>query len=161
MVKSPQQFENLLLANKHVIYFIIKSFPIDDFYHDDLFQDISLKAWKNFDKFRQESTFTTWICTIARFTTIEKMRRLQEQSSRLRQYFLYYETTDSHIDTPYIEYNLPPIESLTEVDKRTLELRIQGLPFKSISAITGEPINRLITRMHRIKQKLSKEINTN
>ena len=35
-------------------------------------------------------------------------------------------------------------------------MRIDGLSFEQISAITAEPVGRLLTRMHRIKARLAK-----
>lgn len=65
-------------------------------------------------------------------------------------------------DEPYAEDEHPAYESvidtLSNTEYKTLHMRIQGLTFAEISDITGEPINRLLIRMHRIKNRLQKSI---
>lgn len=154
------QFAALLLSNKKLIFKILNSHIQDQGCHDDLFQEISLKAWECYDDFKGKSKFSVWLAQIAKFTVIDKLRRLQAHANRISKYNVFYEITTSLIDEPYSERSLPIIDSLSEVEKRTLQMRIEGLTFNEISQITGEPINRLLIRMYRIKERLSKSLKT-
>lgn len=152
------QFGSQLIKNRNIVYTVINSyFPNNDM-DDDIFQDVSLRAWEAYQSFRGECPFPQWISKITKYTCIDKLRRLKAQAYRIATYNMFYEYSTSIIDEPYSETHIPVIDSLSDVEKRTLQMRIEGLTFSEISAITGEPLNRLLIRMHRIKERLSKSL---
>jgi DNA-directed RNA polymerase specialized sigma24 family protein len=64
-------------------------------------------------------------------------------------------------DIPDTEYEETPVglsmsvmAAFSEPEKETLRMRMEGLSFPEISAITGEPENRIRVRMHRLKKLL-------
>ena len=151
-------FTLLLKENKKVIFKILNQYLSTQDYHDDLFQDIALKAWVAFDNFQHKSKFSTWIGKITQYTIIDKLRSMRVTANRIAKYNIFYEITYCEIWEEYTEPSLPVIDSLSEAEKRTLQCRIDGLTFVQISELTGEPINRLMIRMHRIKDKLRKAV---
>lgn len=151
-------FSILLKENERLIYKIFRNYLTDQDHDDDLFQEVSLKAWLSFDNYQSKSKFSTWLGRIAQFTVIDKMRRLKAAANRMASYNAFYEITHSEVDEPYTEHSVSIIDSLSDTEKRTLQYRIEGLTFAQISEITGEPINRLIIRMHRLKDKLRKAV---
>lgn len=151
-------FSILIKEHRSLIFKILNRYLHDQDYHDDLFQEIALKAWQSFDHYSYKSKFSVWLGQIAKFTVIDKLRRLKAAANRAAMYNAFYEFTYSENDEPYEERSISIIDSLSETEKRTLQYRIDGLTFAQISELTGEPINRLIIRMHRLKDKLRKAI---
>ena len=162
MMQSPKQsqFATLFTEHRMLIFKVLNNYLPDQTWHDDLMQDVALRAWKSYDNFRNEYKFSSWIGKIAKYTVIDKLRRTQAQLNRIVKHNAFYEYTYSEIDEPYAESKLPIIDSLSNKEKQTLQYRLDGLTFEQISNLTGEPVNRLLIRMHRIKQRLSKSINT-
>lgn len=155
-MQSEQQIQFVALIREHrsLIYIIVNQYCKDVNYRDDLYQDILTRAWKGFQSFRWECSFKTWICKIARYTAIDRLRRIKDNMVSVAQNNIFY----GIIDEPYEEKELPVINTLSVIEKRTLEMVLNGLSYADISHKTGEPINRITVRMHRIKQRLSKKI---
>lgn len=153
-MKQHAEFVTLVQNNRRLIYHIINRYPIEDNYKDDLFQDIICRAWSSFNAFRGESQFNTWIGRIARNVTIDHLRRLKTKIHSISHNNFFFEIED----TPYEEQPFPVLDILSPIEKRTLEMRINGLSYAEISKITGEPANRITVRMHRIKNLLAKSV---
>jgi RNA polymerase sigma-70 factor (ECF subfamily) len=148
------QFVALINDHRSLIYTIVNQYCKDANYRDDLYQDILTRAWKAYQTFRWECTFKTWICNIARYTAIDRLRRLKNNVISVANNNIFY----SIIDEPYLEKSLPAIDSLSPTEQRTLNLALDGLSYTMISDILNEPENRIRVRMHRIKARLSKHI---
>jgi len=151
-----QDFSVLLQQSRPIVYSIINKYCNDEQAQDDIFQEVSIAAWENFHTFCGKSKFTSWIAAIARNKSVDRFRRLRSFSV-LTDNFLW-----EIIDEPYAEdsrvIDHSVIQSLSKTEQNTLQLRLDGLSFEKISEITGEPISRLTVRMHRIKQRLSKQL---
>ena len=153
-INSQNQFVALVQANRGLIYHIINYYCRDENYRDDLYQDIMLSAYKSYGNFKGESKFNTWIGRIARNVAITRLRRLKTQIKIVAHNNVFYEIED----IVYAEKKFPVIDKLTDIEKRTLCLRMEGLTFAEISQKTGEPIGRLLVRMHRIKNELAEAV---
>jgi DNA-directed RNA polymerase specialized sigma24 family protein len=138
--------------HRRLIYKLINQYCKDENYKDDLFQDIICRAWTSFHTFRKECQFRQWIARIARNTAIDRLRRIKG-TTLLVNNFLF-----DIVDEPYTEMRLPVSNTLSSIEKKTLDLYISGLTYTEISDITGDPPNRIAVRMHRIKKQLSKSI---
>ena len=150
-------FAELLTKNRPLVFSIINKYCYDESLKDDIFQEVSLGAWKAFNSFRGESRFSTWLGRIARNVSVNRLRRLPKEI--LIDNFLWCLTPDIPYegeDEPAI--NMSIIDTFSEAEKRTLQYRMDGLTFREISELTGEPMNRLIIRMHRIKKLLTEGV---
>jgi RNA polymerase sigma factor (sigma-70 family) len=156
-MQSEKQLQFTCLLNKHkgIVYKVLLKHVSRD-WHEDIYQDIALRAWEAYDTFTGKSQFSSWLHSIAYNATIDRLRRLRVQANRMSKYNWFYEYTTSVVIEPYQERQLPVIDSLSDVEKRTLQMRLDGLSFEQISDISKEPVSRLIVRMHRIKARLSK-----
>lgn len=153
-----QDFPFLLQQSRSIVYSVIGKYCNDEHAQDDIFQEVSIAAWENLHMFSGKSKFSTWIASIARNKSIDRLRRLRSFSEILTDNFLW-----EIIDEPYTEdsrvIDSSVIESLSKIEQTTLQMRMEGLSFEKMSELTGEPISRLTVRMHRIKQRLSKSLN--
>lgn len=109
-----ERFTALLKKHKGVVYSVLLKNIHNKDHHDDLYQDIVLRAWEAYDSFKGISQFSSWLHRIAYNTTIDKLRRLQAQANRIARYNWFYEYTASAIDDPYHELHLPVIDTLSE-----------------------------------------------
>lgn len=149
-----KQTDFMLLADSHrsLIFSIIHKYCKDENYFDDLHHDILLRAWDAYIKTTSIQSFKSWICRIAINTSIDRLRRLKQNIINIANDNYFYCIPDE----PYKEERLPIIDTLSKTERSTLDMVLAGMSYKEISAKTGEPINRITVRMHRIKERLSK-----
>jgi RNA polymerase sigma-70 factor (ECF subfamily) len=146
------QFAALLEGNRGIIYQMFNRYFEGRDWHDDLFQDVALAGWKSYSNFKNECNFTTWISRIARNIAVDKLRRLQAEARRLPKCLHWFSFE------PYEEYPMPVFDTLSNVERITLQYRLEGRTFEEIAYIMQEPVPRLLVRMHRIKQRLGAQI---
>jgi RNA polymerase sigma-70 factor (ECF subfamily) len=158
-VQTPDQvaFTNLFLKHKAWVCAIIRNTGASPDDWDDMYQEIALRAWKGFANFRYECTFKSWLGRVAKYTLIDRFRRLKDNIIHLSHFNIFFDI----VDEPYAEHRLPVIESLSEVERRTLDFILQGLSYREISEQLGEPENRIRVRMHRLKGRLNKRYGKN
>lgn len=152
------QFAGELQQHKNLIYNVINTYCYDENYKDDLYQDIALRAWNAYEDYTGASKFSTWLHAIARNTAVDRIRRLNTQIKTILTDNILWEIEDVPYSEEIPNINYSVISTLSEAEKRTLQMRIDGLTFSEISKQTGEPLTRLIVRMHRIKTLLTEGV---
>lgn len=74
-------FEFLLLQNEDYLKkWILSMCRGNDLLAEEIFQITSIKAWKNIHKFRGDSKFKTWLCSISRNLFIDTKRKKERLS---------------------------------------------------------------------------------
>lgn len=141
--------------SREIIFSIIHKYCDDKGYVDDLFQDVMLRAWSSYDSFKGLSSFRKWICRVTKYTVFDHFRRFKTKIETVSDDNVFY----SLVDEPYSELQIPVLESLSEIEKTTLNMVLEGMSYREISELIEEPENRIRVRMHRIKNRLSKQIN--
>ncbi len=124
----------------------------------DLSQEIFIKIWENLENFRSESNISTWIYRISVNTCLSKLRTKKKNSR-----------TIGLVDVPDIieehsnadrENQLARlyacIKMLSETNRAIILLVLEGLPQHEISDIIGIKHDAIRTRIHRIKNQLTK-----
>ena len=124
----------------------------------DLSQEIFIKIWENLENFRSESNISTWIYRISVNTCLSKLRTKKKNSR-----------TIGLVDVPDIieehsnadrENQLARlyacIKKLSETNRAIILLVLEGLPQHEISDIIGIKHDAIRTRIHRIKNQLTK-----
>lgn len=146
-----------LSSSRRLIFDIIDkychSFP--NHIKDDIFQDVSIGAWKGYNKFRGDAKFSSWIGKITQYTCIDYLRRAKASLKTVAIDNIFYEL---QADLPYYEPDLSVLDTLSPTEKRTIDLYIEGKSYKEISAITGDPENKLRVRVCRIKETLKRRV---
>lgn len=149
------RFSTLLQQNRGVVYGVINAYCRDESAKDDLYQDISRRAWEAFKTFSGASKFSSWIGKIARNTAIDRLRRQKSFKTILCSNILW-EIPDTEYQKDDAGLPLSVMSTFSEAEQRTLQMRMEGMTFAEISNATGEPVSRLLVRMHRLKNLLSK-----
>ncbi len=122
---------------------------------EDLFQEITLQAWKAYGNFRGESKFSTWLYRVALNTAITFFRKEKKNA------FIY--STDNIPDISNNEQD--PIEAklksmyiaishLSKIDKAIVMLYLEDYSYAEISETIGITANNIAVKMNRIKIKL-------
>lgn len=70
-----KSFESLLKKYEGILYHYLYRYSKTQQEAQDLYQDVYIKVVKHLKNFKMESSYKTWLFTIARNTVIDKMRR--------------------------------------------------------------------------------------
>ena len=72
---TEKEFIALLNQNQKIIYKVCNLYMQSHADREDLFQEITLQAWKAFGNFRGEAKFSTWLYRVALNTAITFYRK--------------------------------------------------------------------------------------
>lgn len=150
-----EQFADLILQHKALIYKVSKLYTntLED--EQDLFQEIVYQLWKSFANFRGDAKITTWMYRIAMNTAIsnlnKKKRSVSTFSPNVIPEVVDYSNTkhQEQIDALY-----KAIKQLNIIDRGITLLFLEGNSYKQIGDIMGYTENNIGTRMGRIREKL-------
>ncbi|SIQ05454.1 RNA polymerase sigma factor [Maribacter ulvicola] len=127
----------------------------------DLVQETFIKIWQNLDGFRNESGIGTWIYRICVNTCLAEIRREHKKDRNLQIDSL--QVSDNGENSVKKEEMLVQlyacIKKLSSTNKAIIVLELEGLPQLEISQIIGIKHEAVRTRIHRIKQQLTKCVN--
>ena len=121
---------------------------------EDLFQEITLQAWKSFGSFRGDAQFSTWLYRIALNTAITFFRKEKRKPALI--------TTDSFPENAdysndienQIKAMYQAIGDLSKIDKALVMLYLEDYSYIEIGEILGITPNNVAVKMNRIKVKL-------
>jgi RNA polymerase sigma factor (sigma-70 family) len=124
----------------------------------DLAQETFIKVWQNLDGFRNESGLSTWIYRICVNTCLAEIRRERKKDKNLQIDNLQVSASndDSTEKEDMLVQLYKCIDKLSSINKAIILLELEGLPQIEISEIMGVKHEAIRTRIHRIKQQLTK-----
>jgi RNA polymerase sigma-70 factor (ECF subfamily) len=131
---------------------------------EDLTQEVFLKMWRNLKNFKREKNFKTWLFTIARNTCFDFLRKKKKLSTLdLKNCFYLTDSNalpDEIFDGKILKEKIgEALEKLSFKARKVLNLYYnEGLTFREIAEISGEPINTIKSRYQRAISKLKKLI---
>ena len=80
-LQDSEAFEQLILKNKeYIMAWIYRMCRGDDHLSEEIYQIATIKSWKNISKFKGESKFSTWVCSISRNLFIDTKRKKERRS---------------------------------------------------------------------------------
>lgn len=135
----------------------------DRSYVEDIFQEVLMAIWSGLRKFRNESSYGTWIYRI----TVNTIFLFNKQESRRRS----EPVTDNIMDASvgemdqkiHAEENLErlyaAIAQLEEFDRILMGLYLEQLKYEEIGSILGISSNHVGVKINRIKEKIQKQLN--
>ncbi|MDP5060424.1 MAG: RNA polymerase sigma factor [Maribacter sp.] len=124
----------------------------------DLAQETFIKVWQNLDGFRNESELSTWIYRICVNTCLAEIRRERKKDKNLQIDNLQVSASNdfSAEKEDMLVQLYKCIDKLSSINKAIILLELEGLPQLEISDIMGIKHEAIRTRIHRIKQQLTK-----
>ncbi len=127
---------------------------------DDLRQEIYVNIWLGLEQFRNDSKISTWIYRVA---VNSALMALRSSKSKVKTVSLDFGLLDisSEIDDVQRE-NLQTLRSLIDkledIEKAIILLWLDEYSYEEIADTLGFKRNTVATKIHRIKDKLSKQI---
>ena len=157
-MSSAKEFITLLNQHQKIIYKVCNLYMDRHSEREDLFQEITLQAWKAYGSFRGDAKFSTWLYRVALNTAITFFRKEKKQPA------IY--STDTVPDQGYDNYD--PIEEqvtalyaaigeLSKIDKAIVMLYLEDYSYIEIGDMMGITANNVAVKMNRIKAKLKEE----
>ena len=84
METTEQEFTYLIEKHKSVIYTVCLMFSKDRDDLDDMFQEILIKLWNGYEKFRGESDVKTWIYRVSLNCCLNQQKKRRSEPDILR-----------------------------------------------------------------------------
>ena len=127
----------------------------------DLAQETFIKVWQNLDGFRNESGIGTWIYRICVNTCLAEIRKQRKKDRNLSLDTIQVSDSDENPNEKedMLVQLYSCIDKLSSINKAIILLELEGLPQLEISEIMGIKHEAIRTRVHRIKQQLTKCVN--
>lgn len=157
---SEKEFASLIREHSAIINKVSYFYADDRLPFDDLRQEIYVNIWLGLDRFRGESKMSTWIYRVAVNSALMAIR---SSKPRLETVALDFSRLDpsSEMDDLQKE-NLQALHSLInrleDIEKAIILLWLDEYSYDEIAATLGLKRNTVATKIHRIKEKLSKSI---
>lgn len=141
---------------------------------EDLVQDTFLKAYKSFDQFERGTNFRAWLFRIQFNTFVNRYRRATREHT-INESLSWEPAGDSVLGRSAMQALLDPdSEALRPVIAREIENALDTLPedyrviilladveelsYKEIAQVLGCPIGTVMSRLHRARRMLQKQL---
>ena len=152
-----EDFLQNITQNQGIIHKVTRIYCDNEDDRKDLFQEILIQLWKSYDKFREQSKFSTWMYRVAintAITNFKKEAKSRKKSDLGKDLYLladepYDEEKEEHLKLLY-----EAINQLTGIEKSITLLYLEDKQYEEISEITGISQNYVRVKMNRIKKKL-------
>jgi RNA polymerase sigma-70 factor (ECF subfamily) len=129
----------------------------------DLLQEIHLALWRSFESFDARCSLRTWIYRVAHNVAISRIARRR----RSEPVFVTLEEIAAQPSTQNVEKTadrqmalarlLSLVHQLELIDRQLMLAYLEDLDAETMSQITGLSVANVWTRIHRIKQILSRQ----
>lgn len=159
-IDRQQRFLELLDSYKDLIAKVcyVYSSPAASF--DDLYQEVAANIWTGLDRFRGEAKISTWIYRTAINTCItwHRRNRYASTSDGLDAAMLVADDS-AESEERLARYRLlhSMIADLGPLEKAIVTMWLDDKPYAEIASVTGLSVANVATRLHRIKEKLSRQ----
>ncbi len=125
---------------------------------EDLFQEITLQAWKAYENFRGDAKFSTWLYRVALNTAITFFRKEKKKPETYTTDILpdQQDVPDTLIEEQ-VKAMYAAIGDLSKIDKAIIMLYLEDYSYAEIGEMMGITANNVAVKMSRIKIKLKEE----
>ena len=163
-MKSPpineREFALLIQENSRIINKVCYFYATDKMPFEDLRQEIYVNIWLGLSQFRGESKISTWIYRVAVNSALMSMRSSKPRIETVSLDFGLLDVS-TEIDDAQRE-NLQTLQSLInrleDIEKAIILLWLDEYTYDEIAETLGMKRNTVAVKIHRIKEKLSKQI---
>ncbi len=159
-------FNKIINENKSHIKSIIRSITGEE--NEDLEQDVSLKIWKNSQKYEEKGSLKSWISTIVRNTSLDYIKSSYRKTS-------LNSTSDDYIVTNIQDSKESPENKVINLERRKKIIQaidklkpkfkqvimiceIQGYSYEECAKKLRCPLGTVKSRIYNAKKELSIEL---
>lgn len=155
---SEKEFISLLKQHQKIIYKVCNLYMDLHSDREDLFQEITLQAWKAYGNFRGDAKFSTWLYRVALNTAITFFRREKKKPETYLSDSLP-ERADviDNREEEQLKAMYAAIGDLSKIDKAIVMLYLEDYSYQEIGEMMGITANNVAVKMSRIKTKLKEE----
>jgi RNA polymerase sigma-70 factor (ECF subfamily) len=153
---TEKEFIQLLNQNQKIIHKVCNLYLNWQEDKEDLFQEITLQAWKAFSQFRGEAKFSTWLYRVALNTAITFFRKDKKNAfiATVAEIPELSNQSDRDLIEDKTKAMYKAIADLSKIDKAIVMLYLEDYSYAEISEIIGITANNIAVKMNRIKVKL-------
>lgn len=157
---NERDFASLIKQHSRIINKVSYFYATDKLPFDDLRQEIYVNIWLGLRQFRGDSKMSTWIYRVAVNSALMALRSSKPKIETVSLDFGLLELS-SEIDDTQRE-NLQTLQSLInrleDIEKAIILLWLDEYSYDEIADTLGLKRNTVAVKIHRIKDKLSKQI---
>jgi RNA polymerase sigma-70 factor, ECF subfamily len=163
LTKDPNYLEKLYNEYAKPILNLLYRVVLDESIAQDLLHDLFLKLPTKLQSFKGNSSVSTWLYRIAHNEALQYLRQTKNQARLLDTNEIWihdqqFSASASADSSPMDQLHF----ALKQTDPQTRALLWlkygQGLSFEELSAITGEPIGTLKSKLSRAKTQIQSNI---
>ena len=155
---SEKEFISLLNQHQKIVYKVCNLYMDRHSEREDLFQEITLQAWKAYGNFRGDAKFSTWLYRVALNTAITFFRKEKKKPSVYSMDVIPDQTEDNNDPVEeQVRAMYAAIGELSKIDKAIVMLYLEDYSYIEIGEMMGITANNVAVKMNRIKTKLKEE----
>lgn len=153
---NEQPFVQLLNTHQNIVHKVCRIYMDTEENREDLFQEITLQAWKAYSSFKGDAKFSTWLYRVALNTAITFFKKDKKQQA----HFVSVEIVPDNSDEGYnpieekVQSMYKAIADLGKIDKALVTLYLEDYSYNEIGEMLDITPNNVAVKMIRIKQKL-------
>ncbi len=157
---NERDFASLIKQHSRIINKVSYFYATDKVSFDDIRQEIYVNIWLGLSQFRGKSEMSTWIYRIAVNSALMTLRSSKKRIETVSVDFgllnISTEIDDAQRDN--LQYLHSLINRLEDIEKAIILLWLDEYSYDEIADTLGLKRNTVATKIHRIKDKLSKQI---
>lgn len=150
-----KEFREIYTIYSPKIHRLCLGYTGDTMLADDLLQEVFIKVWQHYDKFRNESKISTWIYRIAMNTCLQHLRSDKSKNKVAIDKVGIKHQEESEEKEQQIQLLYKCISELSEADRLIITLILEEVPYQEIAEAASISEGNLRVKIHRIKQQLS------
>ncbi|MCU4175588.1 RNA polymerase sigma factor [Carboxylicivirga sp. N1Y90] len=168
MTNKEKQFNAIIAENGDKILRICQYYNSNSDDQKDMYQEVLVNIWKSLETYRGDAAISTWIYRIAVNTSLSytgkayrKMKLIVNSDTQNLSSLI---EDDSLEDKLQVEKQLSQLQielnQLSVIDKSLISLMLEGLSMREIADVIGITEPNVKVKIHRIKEHLKNQFNT-
>ena len=157
---NERDFASLIKQHSRIINKVSYFYATDKLPFDDLRQEIYVNIWLGLKQFRGDSKMSTWIYRVAVNSALMALRSSKPKIETVSLNFGLLDISSEADDAQ--RENLQALQSLInrleDIEKAIMLLWLDEHSYDEIADIIGLKRNTVAVKIHRIKEKLSKQM---
>ncbi|MDE6533715.1 MAG: sigma-70 family RNA polymerase sigma factor [Muribaculaceae bacterium] len=157
---TEDSFASVIERHSGIINKVCYFYSSEKLLFDDIRQEIYVNIWLGLKSFRGDSKISTWIYRVAVNSALMALRSSKSTIETVSLDFCMYELSSEFDDAQKENLRVlhSVINSLDDIEKAVILMWLDGYSYNEIADTIGLKRNTVAIKIHRIKDKLSKQI---
>lgn len=166
-LNKEEQFKQIVAENGNRIARICRYYNPNHEDQKDMCQEVLVNIWKSLERFRGDSSVSTWVYRIAVNTslnfsgkTFQNMKLMVDSDPQTLNVLLDDDELEVKIkNEARFEQLQEQLNLLSVIDKALMSLVLEGLSMREIADVIGLTEPNVRVKIHRIKEQLKQNLN--